>query len=463
MGRRRQTRPRKIQGVPGSRALPVIRPAVAAVDVGSQEHFVCAPGAGAGQTEVRVFGAVTAQLEAMADWLASRGVESVALESTGVYWIALYDLLESRGMEVLLVNARHLRHVSGRKSDMADCQWLQVLHACGLVRGSHRPGEEIGAIRTVRRHRENLIAQRTTVVQWMQKALDQMNVRVHRAVSDLTGKTGMEIVRAIVAGERDALRLAQRRDLRCERSVEEIAEHLRGTWREEHLFTLGLALREYDHLQECIAACDAQIGRQVRALLPPQRRDAKAPAHLKPAKAKALRRHGDEPLREALWRLTGVDLTRIDAICPATALTFVTEVGLDLSVFPDENHFISWLRLAPFQATSGGRPLRGKKPPKGATYVANALRNAASSLRHARCALGAAFRRTAARHGPGVATFAMARTLAQRLYRMLRYGHDYLDIGVAAYEERFQRRRLLNIQTRAREMGYDLVPIPVAG
>jgi transposase len=437
----------------------VIRANVAGIDIGAQEHFVCAPPGPAGEPNVRVFGATTGQLEAIADWLKTQGVESVAMESTGVYWIALYDLLETRGFEVVLVNARHLHNVPGRKTDMQDCQWIQLLHSCGLLRGSHRPDEQICALRTLRRQCANLVEERSKVVQWMQKSLDQMNVRVHRAVSDLMGKTGMEIVRAIVAGERDPKGLAQHRDPRCRSSVEEIAEHLRGTWREEHVFTLAMSLRHYDALEEMIADYEAQIARRLRALQPPERRALSAPAHPKPDKHKVMRRHGEEDQRADLWRLLGADLTRIDGICCATALTIATEIGPDVSTFPDEHHFVSWLRLSPFTPKSGGKPLRGKKAPKGATYAASALRMAAATLRHSRSALGAAYRRISRRHGPGIATFATARTLAKLIYRMLRYGHQYVDIGADAYEERFKRRRLLNLKSNAHEMGYELVPL----
>ena len=451
------------KAVPGSSALPVIRAKVAGIDIGSQEHFACAPGGPEGTPVVRVFGSTTTQLEALADWLKSLGVESVAMESTGVYWIALYDLLESRGFEVLLVNARHLHHVPGRKSDMQDCQWIQLLHACGLLRGSHRPPEAIGAVRTLRRQCAGLIEERSKVVLWMQKALDQMNVLIHRAVSDLTGKTGMAILRAIVAGERDPQALARHRDARCRLSVEQIAECLRGTWRQEHLFTLAMSLRHYDALQEMIADYEAQILAQLRAAQPSERHDLPVPAHAKPDKQQAMRRHGHEALREELFRLAGHDLTAIDSINCGTALAVLTEVGPDLTAFPDENHFVSWLRLAPFTPKSGGKALKSKKPPKGSTYAANALRTAASSLKHAQCALGAAFRRIARRHGPGVAVFAMARTLAKLVFRMLRYGQSYVDIGMQAYEEQFNHRRLRHIQNSARELGYQLQPLAKTG
>lgn len=248
--------------------LPAIRPMVAGLDVGSSEHWVCGPGRADGIPNVRGFGTTTDQLHALADWLAEQGVESLAMESTSVYWIPIYELLESRGIEVVLVNARQLHNVPGRKTDVSDCQWLQLLHSCGLLRGSFRPGEAITRLRALHRQLANLVAERTRCVQWMQKALDQMNVQVHRAVTDLTGVTGMAIVRAIVGGERDPARLARHRDRRCGKSAAEIARYLTGTWRDEHLFNLASTLRLFDALETEIAAYEAQLLKEVAALPP---------------------------------------------------------------------------------------------------------------------------------------------------------------------------------------------------
>lgn len=248
-----KTRNRKpAPSLPTSR--PAIRPRVAGLDVGSSQHWGCGPAREDGQPNVRVFGTTTDQLHALADWLATQGVESVAMESTHVYWIPIYELLESRGIEVLLVNARQLHNVPGRKTDFSDCQWLQRLHSCGLLRGSFRPVEAITRLRALQRQLANLVAERTRCVQWMQPALDHMNVQGHRAVTDLTGTTGMAMVRAIVAGERDPARLAQHRDPRCRKSATEIARHLSGNWRDEHLFNLASALRLFEALEREIAA-----------------------------------------------------------------------------------------------------------------------------------------------------------------------------------------------------------------
>jgi hypothetical protein len=273
-----------------SAPLPVLRPLVAGIDIGSKEHWVCGPQGADDKPNVQVFGTTTPELEQLANWLVEQGVKSVAMESTYLYWIPVYELLEARGLEVLLVNARHFRNVPGRKTDMRDCQWIQLLHSCGLLRGSFRPTEEISSVRAMQRQMENLVADRTRYVQWMQKALDQMNVQVHRAVTDITGKTGMSIVRAIVEGERDPTKLAALRDRRCKKSADRIAEHLTGTWREEHLYNLGSALRMYDAVEAEIAAYEAGMLDKLEQLQPPERRDEPPPSSPNATKEKAIKR-----------------------------------------------------------------------------------------------------------------------------------------------------------------------------
>lgn len=439
--------------------LVVIRPQVAGLDVGSQKHYVCCPIVGEQQSEVQSFGTTTPELERLADWLVENEIESVAMESTSVYWIPLYELLESRGIEVVLANARHLNHVPGRKTDVLDCQWLQQLHSCGLVKGSFRPADTICQWRALQRERAKLEDECKRTVQRMQKALDQMNVQVHRAVSDLTGFTGMAMVRAIVSGERDALRLAELRDKRCKKSVAEIAAHLTGNWRDEHLFNLTMALRLYDHLQQILSSYDEKIEQLLVQLQPPERADVEPPPHPKAEKYRQMCRHGDDQMRTSLYRVAGVDLTRIDGINCKSAQIVLSEVGLDLSVFPTERHFFTWLRLSPKTAWSGGKPLGKKYRGTGATRVSAALRMAALALRRSSSALGAYFRRLARRKGMGTAVFATARKLATYIYRMLRHGQGYIDIGQKAYEEQFSRRRLYALTSAARSIGYELVAI----
>jgi transposase len=451
-------------GKTGRRAVPMalqaIRPMVAGIDVGSREHWVCGPTRADGEPNVRVFGTTTAQLEELVDWLAEQGTESVAMESTSVYWIPLFELLESRGIEAVLVNARQLHNVPGRKTDFHDCQWIQLLHSCGLLRGSFRPGHAIVAMRAIHRQWANLVEERTRCVQWMQKALDQMNVQVHRAVTDITGTTGMAIVRAIVAGERDPVRLSMLRHHRCQKSVEDIARHLTGTWREEHLFNLTSALQLYDAIEKLVASHEARLLDAVAALQSEERKDAKVPPHPNPTKEKSIQSRGDQTARTALWRLAGFDLTRIDGIGIGGARIIFTEVGLDLSPFPSEHHFVSWLRLCPRRPISGGKPLSKRRNALGANRIAGALRMAASSLQRTKTALGAAYRRIARHKGANVAVFAIARRLAQLVYRMMRYGQDYIDVGEQAYDRQFEARRLAGLKEAARSMGYSLTAAP---
>jgi len=438
--------------------LPVLRGNVAGIDVGSTENWVCGPPEPDGTAAVRKFGTTTCELEAIADWLKARGVESVAMESTGVYWIALYELLEERGFEVLLANARQLSNVPGRKTDMVDCQWIQLLHSCGLLRGSFRPAENICQLRALMRECSNLLEERGRKVQRMQKALDQMNVQVHRAVTDITGVTGMSIIRAIVAGERDPLVLTELRDKRCRKSTREFAEHLRGSWREEHLFNLAANLELYDKLNEMIEIYQQKIAELMQKMEPDDRRDQSPPEHPNPTKAKEIRKRGEEETREVLWRFSGCDLTRIHGISTGTALTALTEVGFDLGDFPSEKHFVSWLRLAPQRSVSGGKVLKKRRNAVGATRLANSLRMAACSLQRSPTALGAQFRRISRRKGRSVAVFALARKLAILIYRMLRYGQDYTEEGAEAYEQRFKKIRRRNLESMAKEMGLILTP-----
>jgi transposase len=438
------------------RSLPALQINVAGIDIGSTEHWVAGPPKD-DDANVRRFGTTTPDLNALVDWLLEQGVGSVAMESTSVYWIPLYELLESRGIQAVLVNARHLSNVPGRKTDCHDCQWLQLLHSRGLVRGSFRPSESISRLRALQRHMANLVAERTRCVQWMQKALDQMNVQVHRAVTDLTGKTGMSIVRAIVAGERNATKLAALRDGRCRKTEEEIARYLTGTWREEHLFNLSSALVLHDVIDQQISSYEQRLMRELEALHPEERRGQAAPPHPNRAKEKSIKTRGDQGLRDALWRLLGVDLTRIDGIAPDVVQTIVTEVGTDISAFPSEEHFASWLRLCPRTATSGGKPVNKRRHALGASRVAGKLRMAAVSLRRSKTALGALYRRIARHKSAGVAVFATARQLARIVYRALRFGQEYVDIGEAAYEHRFEARRLASLKESARSLGFNLV------
>lgn len=444
-------------------ALGIINAHAAGVDLAAEEHFVCAPDARAGGlTEVRRFGSVTSELRRMVEWLQACGVTTVAMESTSVYWIPLYEVLECAGIKPVLVNARQLHKVPGRKTDVIDCQWIQKLHACGLLKGSFRPAAEICELRALSRQRENLVGERSKATLWMQKALDQMNVQVHRAVTDVTGATGLAIIRAIVAGERDPQALAALRNARCKKSAAEIALHLEGTWKREHLWNLEQALALFDHLEQSIQAYDLHLREVLTELAAAERREQPAPAHHpKAAKAKASRDKGDEALRTALWRLAGVDLTTIDGLAVGAAQVILTELGPDLSAFPTERDFISWLRLCPRTSISGGKPLPKRRQGQGANRIGGILRMSSVSLSRSKTlALGAEFRRIARRKNGKVAVFALARKLAQHVYRMLRHGQAYVDMGAQAYEALWNSKRLQALHQQAQQLGYILSPLP---
>lgn len=440
---------------------PVLRRDVAGIDVGSEQHWVCAPACTGEGREVAVFSATTAGVHALIAWLQARRVTAVALESTGVYWIVPYEMLESAGFAVLLVDTRALGRVPGRpKSDRRDCEWVQRLLSCGLLRGAFRPTEAVCLLRTLVRDKSTLVAERADWVRRMQKCLDQMNVRVHRAVAELDGVTGMAIIRAIVAGERDPQRLAALRDRRCQQSEAEIAAQLTGHWRADHLFSLQQALKMYDAISARLQEYEQEIRRQIAQMTPPDA-GADAPPPDSRHKARAIARRGEEPLRQALYRLSGVDLTTIAAIGVETANVILSEYGPDLSGFPTEKQFIAHLRLAPHVAISGGKPLpRRKKPGSASARGAAALRMAALSLRRTQTALGAYYRRVAQRLGADIAVFATARKLAQHIYRLLRWGQPFVDEGAAAYEKQYRTARLNSLGHTANSLGYQLVPMP---
>jgi transposase len=439
-------------------ALPVLRPRVAGIDVGSEQHWACAPTVDGTGREIEKFGATTPELIRMANWLKERKVEAVALESTGVYWIPLFEVLEGQGFELLLVDTQQLAQVPGRdkKSDPTDCEWIQRLFACGLLTGAFRPNEDICMLRTLVRDKANLVAASGDWLRRMQKSLDQMNVRVHRAVSDMDGVTGMLILRAIVAGERDAAKLAELRDPRCRKSQEEIAEQLSGHWREDHLFSLKQSLEVWDAIQQSIAKYDTEIAAKLKAM-EKQGLPAEVPEVKNAEKAKAIKKRGEEPMREALYRMSGVDLTSIDAIGVETVQVVLSEYGPDLSRFPTEKQFVSHVTLAPHKPTSGKRALKKKKRSKASTRVGAALRMASLSLRNSATALGAYYRRIARRIGGDVAVFATARKLATLIYRLLRWGQPYVDEGAEAYEARYRADRIAAMKAKAKELGYELV------
>jgi len=454
----RETSDRSTRPIEG---LPVIRASVAGIDLGSERHWVCAATRDRSAREVASFGATTAELRRMAEWLKIRQVESVAMESTGVYWIAPHEVLEGQGLQVLLVDTRQLARVPGRdkKTDPTDCEWIQRLHSCRLLRGSFRPKEAVCMLRTLVRDKANLVAESGDWLRRMQKSLDQMNVRVHRAVSDIDGVTGMAILRAIAGGERDAQKLAKFRNARCSKTEQEIAEQLNGHWREDHVFSLQQGLKMYDAVQERIVAYEQEILRRLGEMEADEPPQPTAPPLQNTNKAKAIKKRGQEAKRQALYRMSGVDMTQIDAVGVETVEVVLSEYGPDLSRFPTEKQFVSHVTLAPRVPQSGAKPVKKKKRNSASTRVAAALRMAALSLRHSQTALGSYYRRIAQRCGGDIAVFATARKLATLVYRLLRWGQPYVDEGAAAYENRYRQHRIARLAATAKQLGYQLTPV----
>lgn len=431
-------------------ALSITHPNAAGIDIGNAAHFVAVPPDRADEP-VREFPSFTVDLNAIADWLQACGVDTVAMESTGVYWIPLFELLESRGFTVLLVNARHVKNVSGRKSDVLDCQWLQQLMSYGLLSGAFRPSEQVCVLRSLWRQRGMLLKTQARCVQHMQKALTQMNVQLANVISDIVGETGQKILRAIVAGERDGRVLGSMKNARIHASVDEIAKSLQGNWRTEHLFALKQALGTFDFVGTQLAECDREVEQQLQSL---QVHEGEP--------AKGRRRHGGArnapkfDLRKQLFKMCGVDLTRIDGIDVTTALAVISETGADMSRFPTAAHFASWLGLCPGTRITGGKVMSGRTK-CSANRAAQALRLAAAALRASQSALGAYYRRLCSRMDKPKAVTAAAHKLARLIYTMLTKGEEYTDQGQAFYEERYRERVLRQLSQRAQKMGMKLV------
>jgi transposase len=431
-----------------------IHPRAAAIDVGSKMH-VAAVGPDRASEPVRTFGTFTDDLHRLADWFQECGIKTVAMESTGVYWIPVFEMLEQRGFEVLLVNARDAKHVPGRKTDVSDAQWLQRLHEFGLLRASFLPKGEIAALRAYLRQRERLVELSASHIQHMQKALMQMNVQVHHVVSDITGVTGRRILRAIVTGERDPGVLAANRDRRCRADVETIQRALTGNWRAEHLFALEQALALYDACQEKVADCDKKIEATLKRI---EAQSAKPVG--KPPPARSTKRQPnalDFDVRSALHAVLGVDLTQIHGLGPSLALKLVGECGTDLSAWPSAKHFTSWLGLAPSNKISGGKVLSSSTR-RTSSRAASLLRLAAVTVGRTDTALGAFYRRLGARIGKAKAVTATARKIAVLFYNALRHGMEYADPGASYYEERYRQRTIDNLQRRAKALGFVLQP-----
>lgn len=422
-----------------------VQPDAAGIDLGSRDHWVALP-PGRTDSTVRRFGCFTEDLQAMAAWLIQHGIKTVAIESTGVYWVPVYQVLERHGIDVHLVNAQHFKIVPGRKTDIQDCQWLQHLHESGLLRGSFRPADAICVIRSYVRQRENLVGESSRRMLRMQKSLDQMNIQLHKVVSDIMGETGLAIIKAILAGERDPAVLAGLRNYRCHSSADEIAKALVGDWREEHLFCLEQDLAAYEFVQNQIAECEQAA---LRAL---QQLDAKAIAADLPATRKP---KADAEARQALFVATGVDLTKVSGLKTTIVQTIVAETGVDMSKWHSEKAFASWCRLAPGNRITGGKRHRMPKH-GGASRVGQAFRVAAQTLARSDTALGAFYRRMRSRKGSTFANAVTAHKLAKLFYRMLKYGEGFIEQDTEYYETRYKERLVKGAVARLHQLGFDV-------
>jgi transposase len=436
--------------------LPMINPDAAGIDIGHREHW-CAVSPERSAQPVQRFGTFTEDLERLADWLAGCGIKTVAMEATGVYWIPAFQILERRGFEVRLVNARHAKNVSGRKTDMADCQWLQRLHSYGLLSGSFRPADQMCVLRSYLRYRDELVCARSAQCQHMQKALQQMNVQLHQVLSDITGMSGLRIIEAILQGEREPERLANMAHRSVRASKATIQKALKGDYRTEHMFVLKVAFELYGTYERKIHECDERLIEEMAKL--PTRVDLKE----KPLPPRKLGRApiqdkvAGKDLREELYRWTGVDLTAIEGIGVLSAQVVLSEIGTDMSRWRTEKHFTSWLGLCPDHRISGGKIL-SRHTRHVINPVADVLRMAAMTLQKNKSALGAFYRRMKARLGAASAITATAHKLARLIYRLLKHGEAYVRQGMEIYELKYRERLIHNIRKTATSLGFQLTP-----
>ncbi len=439
--------------------MPIVYPNAAGLDIGSREIYACVPPDRV-EDNVKVFGTFTVDLNALADWLATHRVDTVAMESTGVYWIPAFELLEGRGFKVYLVNARNMKGVPGRKSDYMDCQWIQKLHSVGLLTNSFRPDAEMCALRTYLRHRADLLQHRASHILHMQKALQQMNIQLPQVLSDITGETGLAIIRSIVAGERDGVKLAQLRDPRCKSSEETIAKALVGTWKEDHLFALKQSLELYDFYTLQVTNCDAQIQQHYAAMKP--RWQATPPTSALPRRNRAPSRNGPAfDARGDILRITGVDIAAAIGIGPGLAQTILSEIGTDMDKWPTEKHFASWCGVVPRNDISGGKVLRSRTS-RTRNRAGQAFRQAAQSASHASTAWGAFYRRKRMQGGPLYAQVATANKIARAVYHLLKYHVQYEDIGAEEFERKHRERDLVALRKKAAKLGFTLIEAQTA-
>ena len=445
-------RKRRAKVVPPEEKFEVLRPDAAGVDIGSREIWISVP-PDRSDEPVRVFGVTTPCLQAAADWLKACGVRSVAMESTGVYWVPLYEILEERGFEVWLVNSREAKSVPGRKSDVLDCQWIRRLHTYGLLRRSFRPTAKIVELRQYMRQRDTLVHSAGDQVRRMHKALTLMNIHFQTVISDITGKTGMAIIRDIVAGVRDSAVLASHRDPRCRASVETIEEALTGNYQPEHVFALRHALKLYDLHQELILECDAESARLLDSINEQAGRDVK-PTPRKHLKRKAKAASVDYASR--MHALVGVDLTALPGLSDYSVATLVAEIGTDMTLWKTTSHFTSWLRIVPRTDITGGKAKSRRTLPRG-NRASQILRMAAVNAGRTRTAIGAFFRNFARRKGKAEAVVATAHKLARIIYTMILNQTDFEDVGVSGWEQQRRERTLRSLKRRAKVLGFRLV------
>ena len=440
--------------------LEVMHPDAAGIDIGNEVHYVAVPPNRSSEA-VRRFGCTTAELRAMADWLKQCGIQTVAMQSTGVYWIAVFDILEEAGLEVYLVNARETKNLPGRKSDVQESQWLMKLHTYGLLRNSFRPPQEIRTLRTYWRQRGDLVRAAGRHIQRMQKALTQMNIQLANVLSDISGKSGQAIITAILQGERDGGELAALCDGRVQASQEEVAGSLEGNWQDDLLFVLQQEQDGYEFCQKQMAECDRHLEQCLQ-----QRADRSQGASLPVEKRKERRKKkkGNHPqfdLRASLFRMAGTDLTLMDSVDVMTAMTILSEVGWDMSKWKTEDHFVSWLRLCPDNRISGDKIIgKGRLPTNNRVTIA--LKMAASTLRTSQTYLGAQFRRLRTKLGPPVAIKAMAAKLARLVYRMLRFGMQYVDQGAEFYEAQHRKLQISHLKRKASQLGFQIIEASAA-
>jgi transposase len=473
--RRKELEQRLYSDNPG---LDIVHPDAAGIDIGNESHFV-ALSPQRDEQPVREFGSWTADLYRMAGWLKSCGIKTVAMQSTGVYWFAVYDVLNEQGLKVFLVNARHTKNLPGRKTDVQESQWLLKLHTYGLLRNSFRPPEQIRELRTIWRLRDEKVKQASECIQHMQKALTSMNVHLANAISDISGVTGQAIIAAILAGERDPSKLAELRDRRVKASAEEIALSLEGRWQKDQIFALRQAVEAYKFCQDQMAACDIQLQQYLGMLPAPPARGEVIQVEEKQSgngqqsaagtqvsgqkrKKKPKRVSANAPksfdLRSELTRICGVDLTRIPGVDVMTVTTIVAELGVDLKAdFPNEDHLASWLKASPRKNITGGRVI-GHVKEKSNNRVMVALRMAATSLLNSDSFLGAKYRHLRTRLGAPIAIKAMARILICHIYRMLVHGGEWIEFSRQEFERRKESNQLTSLQRSAAAHGMKLVP-----